>query len=636
MSNWGLPGRSLGEKSRVGGNLLPRLLALTIAVVALLASAGSAAPIAPQGTLTAPGASAGDYLGESVAISGDTAIVGARGRDVGGHTGAGAAFVFTRTAGVWSLQQTLTADVPANNDGFGIAVAVSGDTALVGSQADFVTIFTRTAGVWTQSQELTSTMPGDNYGQAVALQGDTALVGAIYHGTPGKYAGSVFAYTRTAGVFGGSQELTGTDVINAEYFGSSCAVDGDVAVVGAQRHNHTYDGSPAGAGSGGAFVFTRTAGVWSPSQELTITTSYSYPIDYLNTNDNFGNAVAVSGDTAIVGARSHDYNGAAYVFKQSSGVWTQQQRLTALDGANADSLGSSVALDGDTGLIGSPGHQHSGGIKSGACYVFSRSGSTWAEAGEFSATGLAASDGFGKSAVLSADSALVGAYGHAVGGASQAGSAYVFLRSGLESLVDTTPPAPPAGLKGVAGYRKATLTWTNPSPDYTGTFIYHSTTRYASSATDTVGQSTMYWGKATKFVDTPLTSGKRYYFTLFDKDDSNNWSTGARVSVVPQSYPVLGAPSLKPASPTHGKKFKVSGTLSPKHASKATVKLCFYRKVGSTYKPYKTVNVTAAANRTAYSTYVTLAAKGKFYVKSYHADAAHAAKYSSIRSFTVK
>ncbi len=106
------------------------------------------------------------------------------------------------------------------------------------------------------------------------------------------------------------------------------------------------------------------------------------------------------------------------------------------------------------------------------------------------------------------------------------------------------------------------------------------------------------------------------------------------MSVVPQSYASLGRPSLKPTKPTHGKSFKVSGTISPKHASKCTVKLRIYKK-GST-KLYKEVSVTVKAKAGAYSAYVKLTKKGSYYIKAYHADTAHAGKYSSSRSFTVK
>ncbi len=390
---------------------------------------------------------------------------------------AGAAYIFTRSGGVWTLQQRLTADVPASNDRFGSAVDISGDTAIVGAPSHFssgrtgvAVVFTRTAGVWVQSQELTGTdvFDDNNFGQAVAVDGDTALVASMGHGTPGNAAGAVFAFTRSAGMFGTPQILTGTDVVNAEYFGTSIALDGDTAVVGAFRHNHNYSGYPAGPGSGGAFVFTRTADVWSQSQELTVTaTHYPDPVDYLNSGDGFGSAVALSDDTAMVGARSHyvlgQPMGAAYVYTRNGGEWTQQQRLKPSDGAGNDYFGRSLALDGDAALIGSPLHNHTTTSQSGACYLFLRSGGVWAQGAEFTPVGVLANDQFGSAVALSSDSALLGAWGHALGGHSQAGTAYVFLRSALEALVDTTPPAPPAHLKVVAGYRSATLTWTNPS-----------------------------------------------------------------------------------------------------------------------------------------------------------------------------
>jgi hypothetical protein len=616
---------------------------MALAAFGLAVAVAGAQPLAPQGTLTSPAAVAQDLLGESVAISGDTAIVGVRGRTVNGYESAGAAYVYTRTGGVWSIEQTLTADVPASGDQFGVAVAISGDTALVGSashvavnhHAGTVTVFKRTGSVWTQSQELysPSATTDDAFGQAVAVQGDTALVGAMYHGTPGNVAGAVYAFSRSGGgEFGGSQELTGTDVINNEWFGSAVSLDGDTAVIGAQRHNHVGNG----LGSGGAFVFTRSAGVWTAQQELLVGST-----DYLNASDSFGSAVAVSGDTAVIGARAHwhlgQQTGAAYVFSRSGATWTKQQALFPSDGANYDSFGASLAVSDDTALVGAWGHDHAGS-PGGACYVFSRSGPAWTQGIEFAVAGSGANDGFGQSVFLSDDSAIVGAPGRQVDGKTSAGAAFVFLRSAIESapVVDTTPPGPATSLVGTPGYTSAVLSWANPASDYSLTLVLRSTTGYATTATVVPGQTTVFEASGTSCPDISLTPGKRYYYTVYERDAAGNWSTAATVSVVPQSYATLGKPSLKPTSPTHGKSFKVTGTISPKHSSKATLRLYFFRKVGGVYTAYKSIGVTVSAHAGSYSKSVTLPAKGAYYVKAYHADTAHAGKYSASRTFTVK
>lgn len=206
----------------------------------------------------------------------------------------------------------------------------------------------------------------------------------------------------------------------------------------------------------------------------------------------------------------------------------------------------------------------------------------------------------------------------------------------FEITVDVTPPEAPYGLKSTVAYRSASLSWTNRSSDYAATRLYRSTTRHASSASDTSGQTKLFEKVATSHKDTSLVAGTRYYYTLFNRDKAGNWSVAAKTSVVPQGYAKLGRPRVSPSKPTHGKKFKVTGTISPKHASKTTVKLHFYRKVSNKYKLYKSVTVTVGKKAGSYSKTVKLSKKGSYYVKAYHADAAHAASYSSKRSFKVK
>jgi hypothetical protein len=204
----------------------------------------------------------------------------------------------------------------------------------------------------------------------------------------------------------------------------------------------------------------------------------------------------------------------------------------------------------------------------------------------------------------------------------------------VQFVADLTAAAP-ASLRATPGYRSATLSWADSS-DCALTRVYRSTTRYASGPDDAVGQTKIMDSLGTAITDQSLTPGVRYYYTLFNRDTAGNWSVAAATNVVPQSYATLSKPSIKPSKPKHGKAFKVSGKISPKHPSKTTVKLCFYRKVGGTYRLYKSVNVTVAARAGSYSKSVSLSAKGSYYVKAYHADAAHAGRYSASRTFAVK
>ncbi len=151
------------------------------------------------------------------------------------------------------------------------------------------------------------------------------------------------------------------------------------------------------------------------------------------TGDRFGRAVAVSGDTAVIGAYWDDdggtESGSAYVFTRTGGVWSQQAKLTASDPGAFDWFGVSVAVSGDTAVIGAR-WDDDGGTDSGSAYVFARSGEVWSQQAKLIPSDLAANDFFGISVAVSGDTAVIGAHGNDDGG-SESGSAYVFTRSGV-------------------------------------------------------------------------------------------------------------------------------------------------------------------------------------------------------------
>jgi hypothetical protein len=390
------------------------------------ASAGDplAALAVQQAALTATGGVFGDQFGIAVAISGDTAVVGAGG--VGSFQGA--AYVFTRSGTVWSQQQKLTATDGAAGDRFGSSVAISGETAVVGawgvsSNAGAAYVFTRSGTVWSQQQKLTATgaAAGDDFGISVALSGETALVGAD---AVDSFKGAAYVFTRSGTVWSQQQKLTATGAAAGDQFGCSVALSGKTAVVGALG---------ASSYTGAAYVFTRSGSVWSQQQKLTATGGVAW--------DRLGSSVAISGETAVVGAWGVDSEtGAAYVFKRSGTVWSQQQELTATGGAGSDIFGFSVALSGETAVVGAYGV----GSNTGAAYVFTRSGSAWSQQQELTATGAAVGYYFGSSVALSGETALVGAHG--VG--SYKGAAYVFALPAITAVPQLTKLSPTSGKRG--------------------------------------------------------------------------------------------------------------------------------------------------------------------------------------------
>jgi len=335
-----------------------------------------------QQKLTAYDSAAFDSFGYSVAISGDTVVVGAYLDDTGGGTNAGSAYVFTRSLGVWALQQKLIAIDGTQDDRFGNSVGISGDTIIVGAFGDdwvlgaahsgSAYIFTRITNTWSQQQKLRASDGAayDAFGNSVAISGDTAIIGAFTDSTVsgGPDAGSAYLFVRNNAVWTEQQHLIAPDGAEGEHFGISVAISGDTSIVGAHLTNTTLDGPNVGS----AYVFVRSGTAWALQQKLLASDRQH--------DDQFGYSVAIDGDTVIVSAVFDDTSlggtdaGSAYIFTRSAGVWTQQQKLTASDGAGYDAFGYSLGISGDAVIIGAnTDDTTSDGANAGSSYIFTRS-----------------------------------------------------------------------------------------------------------------------------------------------------------------------------------------------------------------------------------------------------------------------
>jgi hypothetical protein len=468
-------------------------------------------PALTPATLRDANINGGDRFGYSVALSGDTLVVGAPFEDSGdtgingnqgsnAAPGAGAAYVFVRTAGVWTQQAYLKASNTGAGDNFGFGVALSGDTLVVGAPgeaggatgvngnqgdnsapgAGAAYVFVRTAGVWTQQAYLkaSNTGAGDNLGFGVALSGDTLVVGApgeaggatgvngnqLDNGAPG--AGAAYVFVRTAGNWTQQAYLKASNTDAGDRFGWSVALSGDTLAVGAIGEASSATGVNGDPGNnsaslaGAAFVFVRSGGVWTQQAYLKASNT--------DAGDLFGWSAALAGDTLVIGAigetsKSTGVNGdqrddsapgagAAYAFVRSGGVWTQQAYLKASNAGAVNGFGHSVSLSGETLVIGAPaeasaatgvnGNQGDNSAPgAGAAYVFGRTVGVWVQQAYLKASNTGAGDRFGWLAALDGDTALMGATGEAskdtgVNGnqgdnsAPGAGAAYVFVRSG--------------------------------------------------------------------------------------------------------------------------------------------------------------------------------------------------------------
>ncbi len=420
--------------------------------------------------LLASDGAANEYFGWSVAVSGDTALVGAWG-DSDSGLDSGSAILFERNQGGegnWGQVTKLTASDGAAGDEFGASVAISGDTVLVGAPRDddnggssgSAYIFERDQGGdgnWGQAAKLTASdgAAGDVFGISVSLNGDTALVGADYDDDNGTNSGSAYLFERYEGGdgnWGETVKLNPSDGAALDRFGFSVAINGDTALVSA------YLDDDNGGDSGSAYFFERDqggAGTWGETVKITASDGAGGEI--------FGFSVALSGDTALVGTIGDNDNGyesgSAYIFERDqggAGNWGQVKKIIASDGNAGDLFGYSVVLSGDTALVGAWGDDDNG-LDSGSAYLFERDlggGDNWGELAKVLASDGESPDNFGISVALNGNTALVGAWFDNDNG-EYSGAAYLFDISaslGDKVWLDLTPNGvQDAGEPGIGG-----------------------------------------------------------------------------------------------------------------------------------------------------------------------------------------
>jgi hypothetical protein len=431
--------------------LLFRLLALSALLSLLAFPAGPRPPVAVAAPtvaailrhqvakLKAGDAAPGDLLGTTIAISGDTAVVGATNAD-DGRTDSGAAYVFERDyggAGTWGQVARLAASDAGMYHYFGRGLAIAGDTVAVGAYAaspgGAVYLFQRDLGgpnAWGQLARITAedTSWGDAFGYALDLDGDTLIVGA-YAG--GDYDGKAYIFYRDQGGpehWGQVAEIVADDVAAYDYFGSAVAVSGDTVIVG----------SPGDDGLlGAAYVFRRDAGGpdhWG--QVRKITAEDGLPTDF------FGWPVAISGDTAAISAADRAPGGAAYVFYRDQGGpdnWGQVIRLAAGDLTPGSAFGNAADVFGDTIAVGAPGRE-----PGGSTYLYARSEGgtdTWGQVARLEVEGAITGTAFGDAVAVDGELLAVGASGDEPGG-----SAYLFALANVPpDDVELSEPTVPVG-----------------------------------------------------------------------------------------------------------------------------------------------------------------------------------------------
>lgn len=435
-------------------------------------------------------------FGWSVAVSGDTVVVGAR----DSFKGPGAVYVYVNRSGEWSQQARLEASNKEAADRFGYSVAISGDTLVVGAPAESSAatgvdgnqadnsalasgaayVFERRAGVWSQKSYLKASNPGigDGFGTSVGVSGATLVVGSPGESGPtdsDTMAGAAYVFERSGTSWRQQAFLKGSNTGTLDNFGSSVAISKATIVVGALLESSAatgVDGNEADNSArhaGAAYVFTRSGGIWDQQAYLKASNT--------GMDDFFGSSVAVSGDIAIIGATGEDsaaagvngnegdnstsFAGAAYLFERRDGVWSQSAYLKASNTARADLFGGSVAVSGETVLVGAfsasaPAGEVDGKRavnESGAAYAFSKLGGRWTHRADLRASNADLGDSFGDSVAIDRTTVVIGASnedGDARGvnkkesgkPVYESGAAYVYRLPPTPLLTIVKPPVP--------------------------------------------------------------------------------------------------------------------------------------------------------------------------------------------------
>ncbi len=360
-----------------------------------------------------------DKLGDSIAIAGNTAIVGVPYDDTNG-TDAGGAYIYVYADGDWSISQTLIPADAAAGDNVGYSVSISDTYAFVGSPYDdnangidagAVYVYKNNGGTWEYHDTLIAdTLNGgsayDYYGWSVSNSDAYAVVGAPNDEGNKEDAGSIYFYELSADTWGSELRQQVTASGKQDYFGTSVSLSGTTAVAGAPGND---DG---GTGLGSAYVFDVTTGNnWTFSEQL-------YPTGMGNQAD-YGASVAISGDKMVIGAFGYqglgDNSGAVFTYTYGTDWTSSETFYEAIDTKGGQFFGQSVAISGDYFVVGSPLHDDADGtIESGSAYVYhyDSSSTTWEVNKAMLASDGAIEDHFGNYVAISGDHILVGAPDH--------------------------------------------------------------------------------------------------------------------------------------------------------------------------------------------------------------------------------
>ena len=362
----------------------------------------------------------GAEFGNAVAVSGDTLVVGARydsvPLDKEPQYYSGAAYVYIKDGNAWVQQARLAPTTPQAGDLFGGAVDIDGDTIVIGavgndsvdengndaSEMGAVYVFTRSDDQWEQQAKIEPEdgIEADYFGNAVAIAGERIVVGASGKDIGNTSdAGKVYSYYRSATQWRQSQSITALDPDKNDAFGSSLDLDGPRLIIGSPSENNV----------GAAYVFYKIGSTWALESRL--------DPDDNHEGDYFGTSVSIEDETVVVGAPFADPDlgsgqvtnaGAVYVFKKKANTWEQDAKLVLEDSKVFDKFGESVSTSGNAIVVGAPGQDYYSTLRVGSAYTFKRTDGSWEFQTQIMSADPYNESNFGASVAINGESIVIG------------------------------------------------------------------------------------------------------------------------------------------------------------------------------------------------------------------------------------
>ncbi len=358
-----------------------------------------AQPFAEQTIITASDGEINDMFGNALSIRGNIAVIGTP-QDDDIANNAGAVYVYERTGTNWNFVQKLTASDGEEADMLGTSVDIDGDYIVAGAYqavgntgntgAAYIYKFNGTNWEFKQKIYASDGESADNFGKSIAISGDYIVAGADNEDFG---SGAAYVFHRTDETWSQIAKLQEDDEETMDYFACSVDIDGDFIAAGSWQNNE------AGSNSGAVYVFRNNSGTWEQYTKLVHNNAV--------VDDALGYSVAISGNYIVAGAHAKDAaKGAAYVFYNDNGTWTQQAKLTASNAANEDYFGKAVCISSDYIISAAQRHDETKSDE-GAVYLYVRDGTDWSQQKIFTASDASDTGLYGYTVAIDGEYALV-------------------------------------------------------------------------------------------------------------------------------------------------------------------------------------------------------------------------------------